>query len=147
MRLDGAQGKKQVWRPHIRTGGLSEANVLHWSTCDIVRTFRRPGNCAPSPPSLRPWLLRSATRLNKSWYTALTTGIRELWDLGRENFSILPNFYATLRKTNRRVLQGDGSSEACPNISGSFSWILKIFSKSLPTSYAYSSNAETLAKD
>ena len=41
-RLDGARGKKQVWRPHVRTWGLSEANVLHWSTCDIVRTFRRP---------------------------------------------------------------------------------------------------------
>ena len=26
------RGKKQVWRPHLRTWGLSEANVLHWST-------------------------------------------------------------------------------------------------------------------
>ena len=41
-RLDGARGKKQTWRPRVRTWGLSEANVLHWSTCDIVRTFRRP---------------------------------------------------------------------------------------------------------
>jgi len=30
MRLDGAQGKKQVWRPNVRSWGLSEANVLHW---------------------------------------------------------------------------------------------------------------------
>jgi len=29
-RLDGAQGKKQVWHPHVRTWGLSEANVLYW---------------------------------------------------------------------------------------------------------------------
>ena len=28
-RLDGARGKKQVWRPHVRTCGLSEANVLY----------------------------------------------------------------------------------------------------------------------
>jgi len=34
--LDGAWGKKQVWRPQVRTWGLSEANVLwrkylwHW---------------------------------------------------------------------------------------------------------------------
>ena len=27
-RLDGARGKKQVWRPSVRTWGLSEANVL-----------------------------------------------------------------------------------------------------------------------
>jgi len=29
-RLDGARGKKQVWRPRVRTYGLSEANVLYW---------------------------------------------------------------------------------------------------------------------
>jgi len=28
--LDGARGKKQVWRPHVWTWGLSEANVLYW---------------------------------------------------------------------------------------------------------------------
>jgi len=72
--------------------------------------IQRTGNCAPSPPSLRPWLLRSETRLNKSWYTALTRGIRDHWDLAEENFSILPNFCATLKKTNRKVLQGDGSA-------------------------------------
>ena len=27
-RLDGARGKRQVWRPHIRTWGLSKANLL-----------------------------------------------------------------------------------------------------------------------
>jgi len=29
-RLDGVRGKMQVWRPHVRTWGLSEANVLYW---------------------------------------------------------------------------------------------------------------------
>ena len=28
-RSDGAQGKKQIWRPHVRTWGVWEANV-HW---------------------------------------------------------------------------------------------------------------------
>jgi len=28
-RLDGAWGKNQVWRRHVRTWGLSEANVLY----------------------------------------------------------------------------------------------------------------------
>ena len=32
-RLDGARGKKQVWRPHVRAWGLSEANVLFWKKC------------------------------------------------------------------------------------------------------------------
>jgi len=30
-RLDGARGKKQVWRPHVRNRGLSEENVLYWT--------------------------------------------------------------------------------------------------------------------
>jgi len=109
-KLDGARGKKQVWRSYVRTWGLSETNVVHWSSCDIVRTFRRsavirrliviwrPGNCAPCPSSLRPWLLHAETRLKKSWYTALTRGIREPWPLGRAKFSIRPNFCDTLRK-------------------------------------------------
>ena len=29
-RFDGARGKKLVWCPHIRTWGISEANVLYW---------------------------------------------------------------------------------------------------------------------
>ena len=29
-RLDGARGKKQIWRLHVWTWGLSEANVLYW---------------------------------------------------------------------------------------------------------------------
>jgi len=32
-RIDGARGKKQLWRPHVRTWGLSEANVLYWRKC------------------------------------------------------------------------------------------------------------------
>jgi len=30
IRLNGARGMKQVWRPHVRTWGLSDANALHW---------------------------------------------------------------------------------------------------------------------
>jgi len=58
--LDGSRDKKQVWRPHVRTWGLSEANVLHWNSCDIVGTFRRthsgsaPGELCPLPPVLTP---------------------------------------------------------------------------------------------
>ena len=67
-RLDGARGKKQVWRPHVRNWGLSETNVLHWRMClwhcwdfsapGVIRrpprwfgapiVIRRPGSCASS---------------------------------------------------------------------------------------------------
>jgi len=70
-RLDGARGKKQVWRPHVRTWwGLSEANVLHWrkylwhcwdfSAPPAViwrpHSDSAPGELRPFAPSLRPWL-------------------------------------------------------------------------------------------
>ena len=62
MRLDGSLGKKQVWRPHVRTWGLSEANVLYWRKylwhCwDFFAppaVIRRPGNCAPLVPLVTP---------------------------------------------------------------------------------------------
>jgi len=39
-RLDGAWDKKNVWRPHIRTWGYCEANVLFWkSAYGIVVSF------------------------------------------------------------------------------------------------------------
>jgi len=132
-RSDGARGKKQVWRPHARTWGLSEANVLHWSTVLVkllgffgaLIVTRRPENCAPCSPSLRPWLLRAVTRLNKTMVHSSnqrhtgTSGFR-----GGGEFSIRPNLCATLRKTDRKVLQGDSSAKAtCSNISGNFSWI------------------------
>ena len=45
---------------------------------DALIVIWRPGNCGPRPPSLRPWLMRAATRLIKSWYTALIRGIGNL---------------------------------------------------------------------
>jgi len=60
MRLDCARGKKQVWRPCVRTWGLPEANVLHWSSFDIVTTFRprhselAPGQSCPLAPFVTP---------------------------------------------------------------------------------------------
>jgi len=86
--------------------------------------IRRPGNCAPCTPSLRPWLLNAATHLSKSCYTALTRRIREPWAFGGAKFSICSKFCVALRKMNRRILQGDGSvSETCPKIALYFSWI------------------------
>jgi len=46
------------------------------STCDIVGTFRRPGNCAFAPPTLRPW----GTWLPSYAYTRASTLLpRMVW--------------------------------------------------------------------
>ena len=65
------QGRNEVrWRlehetslpPHVRTWGLSEANVLFWKKCSwrcwnflAPRSDSAPRNRAPLPPSLRLW--------------------------------------------------------------------------------------------
>ena len=54
-RLEGAWGKNQICCPHVRTWGLSEANVLHWRKylwhcwdfSAPPAVIRHPGNCAP----------------------------------------------------------------------------------------------------
>ena len=66
-RLDGARGKKQVWRPHVRTWALSEANLLHWrkylqyvvylwflGLFGASRSDSTPGDCSPLAPFVTP---------------------------------------------------------------------------------------------
>ena len=65
-RLDGAWDKKQVWRPHVRTWALSEANCKLTAVKKVLVVFLGlfgtpavnggPGNCASLSPSLRPWV-------------------------------------------------------------------------------------------
>jgi len=62
MRLDGARGKKQVWRPMFEPEIVpKQMCCIEESTCDIVGTFRSPRSdsargklCPPFSPSLRP---------------------------------------------------------------------------------------------
>jgi len=63
MRLDGAQGKKQVWRPHVdvRNLSLSRSNILYWRMDKILLTFSgvpivigHPGICAPIATLIMP---------------------------------------------------------------------------------------------
>ena len=59
-RLDGAWDKKKVWRPHIRTWGLWEANVLFWKSAYGIVSFGPPQwfgvrGIFPLPHSLRLW--------------------------------------------------------------------------------------------
>ena len=61
-RLDGTRGKKQVWIPHVRTWGPSEANVLYWrkylwhcwAFSGAPMVIRRPRNCPPLSPHYAP---------------------------------------------------------------------------------------------
>jgi len=56
-RLDGARGKKQVWRPHVRNWASfwKQLQRFEESTCDTVWIFRRPRNRAPlAPPRCAP---------------------------------------------------------------------------------------------
>ena len=69
-RLDGAWGNKYVWRSHVRTWGLSEANVLFrkkflWHCCDFLglRSDLASGELCPPAPSLRLW--RYAIKIGK----------------------------------------------------------------------------------
>jgi len=70
MKLDGTQGRKQVWRPqHVWNWGFRKQMYRsEKSTCNIVGTFRRPrGDSAPTrwlgtrgivpamSPSLQTW--------------------------------------------------------------------------------------------
>ena len=74
-RFVGAWGKKQVWRPHVRTWGLSETNVgycFEKSVCDIVVTFWPPqwfgahGIVSPFPPWLRFWCYAKSEKFSEN---------------------------------------------------------------------------------
>jgi len=91
-RLDGARRKKQIWRPKLEFKVFrKQMYCIEGSTCDIVRTFRRPSSHSASPlfgvpflasPTvigrsgtctllapylLRPWSLPSWQAKRKNW--------------------------------------------------------------------------------
>ena len=69
-RLDDAWDKKQVWRPHARTWGLSEANVLYWRKCLwhcdflVPRSDSAPGELCPLAPLVTPLVVCNKNRKN-----------------------------------------------------------------------------------
>ena len=136
-RLDGARGKKQVWRPYVRTWGLSEANVVHWSSCDIVRTFRHPhsdsapGELCPLPPVITPLITARSdapqqimVHSSNQWHTG-TLGFR------RGKIFNSPEFLRHFEeKRTGEFCRGWFCFRILPkNI---FSWIFSILSESSP---------------
>ena len=93
-RLDGARGKKQVWRPMFEPEVFwKQIYCIEESICDIVGTFRRPRSdstlgelCPPFPSSLRPWVFASDGKRNGEIGTRIgkanTTGDRHVGLLG-----------------------------------------------------------------
>ena len=49
-RLDGAGDKKQVWRPHVRTWGLSEEMYCIEVLVTLLGLFGAQGSVLPLPP-------------------------------------------------------------------------------------------------
>jgi len=121
-RLDDSRSKKQVWLPDVRTWGLSEANVLHWRICDIVRTFRCPrSHSAPSywfgargiVPVLPCRYALITARSDAPQQTIVLSSNQRLtgtFGFRGAKFSIRPNFCATVKKTNRKVLKINDSA-------------------------------------
>jgi len=74
-RLDGARGKKQVCRPHVKTWGLSEGNALYsrrLPTCVIVGTFQRPSQSFGAHIVIwRPGIVPHCPLSWSPWYPAL----------------------------------------------------------------------------
>ena len=57
MRLDGARGKKQVWRPHVRNRSFGrKCTVLKKVLVTLLGLFGARGIIPTCPPSLRPCL-------------------------------------------------------------------------------------------
>ena len=161
----GARSKFGAPCSNLRSFG-SNYTVLKYSTYNIARTFRHPevirrshsdsvpGELCPCPLSLRPWLLRAVTRLNKTMVHS--SNQRHTGTLGfRGGISICPNFCASLRKTNRKTkfCRGKRSFAGRWFCLSNFLKHRQVFPEILkscphlpPISYAYSSNAETWAK-
>ena len=143
-RLDGARGKKQAWRPCVQTWGLPEANVLHWSSCDIVRTFRRPHSDLG---------LRESCLLPPVVTTLVTAPSDAPQQTGTLSFRLgkIFNSPELLRHFEEKRI-----GEFCramvlfqklaQKYREEFPEFFKSCSNSLLTSYVYSFNAETLAK-
>jgi len=90
-RLDGAWGKKQVWCPHVRTWGLSEANVLFWKKCfwhlcDFLAptVIRPPGNWALLHPSWHLW--GYTTKIGKMSENKQTSNVMNFYSMSICNF-------------------------------------------------------------
>jgi len=86
-RLDGARDKKQVWRPHVRTWGLSEEKALYWRKClwhcwDFLappKRFGARGIALLLAPSLRPcWFNHNAACKKVQMYT-LANNFAAMW--------------------------------------------------------------------
>ena len=85
-RLDGTRGKRQVWRPYVRTWDLSEANVLYWRKylwhCwDFMAPsywFGARGIVLPFPPLLCPWRPGNCAPLSPRYWHCFVSNVERI---------------------------------------------------------------------
>jgi len=152
-KLDGARDKKQVWRPYVRTWGLSEANALHWSSCDIVRTFRRPhSDLAPGELCRLPLVVTPliAARNDAAQIMIHNSNQRHMGTLAFRRGKIFnsPEFLRHFEEN--KIGEFCMATVLFQKLSQKYRQVFPEFLKSCPNippaSYAYSFDAETLAK-
>jgi len=105
-RLDGARASKQVWHPHVRTWGLSETNVLYWSSILVTLLAppqsTAPGELCPLHPRryARDYSARSDAPQQTMVVLVLSSNQRHegIFGFGRQNFQFALIFAPLWRK-------------------------------------------------
>jgi len=86
-RLDGARGKKQVWRPFSNLGPFGSKCAVEESTSDILGTFRRPHSdlapweSSPLAPLVKPLECRTRVRIVHLNHLQFKTVVASLWPM------------------------------------------------------------------
>ena len=159
-KLDGARGKKQVWRPYVRTWVLWEENLLHWSSCDIVRTFRRPtvirhphsasapGESCHLPSVVTPLITERSDAPQQIMVHSSNWRHKGTLCFRRGKIFNSPEFLH--RFEEKRMREFCRAMVLFQKLAQKYRYVFPDFLKSCPdlpsTSYAYSFNAETMAK-
>ena len=148
--LDGARGKKQVWRPCVQTWGLPEANVLHWRSCDIVRTFRHPAVIRRPPSDSASGELWPLPPVVTTLVTAPSDAPQQTGTLSFRRGKIFNSPELLRHFEEKRIGEFCRAmvlfQKLAQKYREEFPEFFKSCSKPLLTSYVYSFNAETLAK-
>jgi len=88
----------------------TEVLVTLLELCGPPAVIRHPGNCAPLPPVVTPLVTARSDETQQIMVHSSTQRLTGTFGFRGAKFSILPNFRATVRKTNRKVLRGDDSA-------------------------------------
>jgi len=109
--------------------------------------IRLPGNCAPCSPSLRPWLLRASDAPQQIMVHSSNQRLKGTLGFKRGKIFNSPEFLRHSEEKRKAEFAGRWFCfRNLPKNNGKFFPNFLILSESPPTSYAYTFNAEALAK-